>query len=269
MRAAAPGPAAWEAISDAQVTFRARRGFVARRRSADPCSARRACARAQGALTRLGASTSKAATCRSGPATISTATPTTPGSARNPIPADRTSWGLWTVLGEESSGSFAPSSKTPARQRPDQPAGRRLLREPIWTRPGSRRAAPRRSALISTGSPRSRNRDELMRLFATPGYPSPIGIGIIPDPADPTRYIAFASQAGLGMPNRDYYLREGEQYERYRAAYRDYVVTMHAARRHRGCPRRRPTRSSRSNGASPRRIGRPSAAATSSRSTIR
>ena len=29
------------------------------------------------------------------------------------------------------------------------------------------------------------------------------------------------------MPNRDYYLREGEQYDRYRAAYRDYVVSLH------------------------------------------
>ena len=28
------------------------------------------------------------------------------------------------------------------------------------------------------------------------------------------------------MPNRDYYLREGAQYDRYRAAYRDYVVTL-------------------------------------------
>ena len=34
------------------------------------------------------------------------------------------------------------------------------------------------------------------------------------------------ARRGLGMPNRDYYLREGEQYDRYRAAYRDYIVTL-------------------------------------------
>jgi len=71
------------------------------------------------------------------------------------------------------------------------------------------------------------NREQLLRLFATPGYPAPVGIGILPDPADPSRYTAAAGQAGLGMPNRDYYLREGEQYDRYRAAYRDYIVTLH------------------------------------------
>ena len=71
------------------------------------------------------------------------------------------------------------------------------------------------------------NREQLLRLFATPGYPAPVGIGILPDPADPSRYTAAAGQGGLGMPNRDYYLREGEQYDRYRAAYRDYVVTLH------------------------------------------
>jgi endothelin-converting enzyme/putative endopeptidase len=71
------------------------------------------------------------------------------------------------------------------------------------------------------------DRAGLLRLFATPGYPAPLGIGILPDPADTSRYTAFASQAGLGMPNRDYYLREGAEYDRYRAAYRDYIVTLH------------------------------------------
>ena len=72
----------------------------------------------------------------------------------------------------------------------------------------------------------ARTRDDLVRLFATPGFPSPVGVGITPNPADPTRYVAGAVQGGLGMPNRDYYLNEGEQFDRYRAAYRDYVVTV-------------------------------------------
>ena len=55
---------------------------------------------------------------------------------------------------------------------------------------------------------------------------SPVGVGILPDPADPTRYIAAAGQGGLGLPNRDYYLLEGEKYDAIRAAYRAYVVKM-------------------------------------------
>jgi endothelin-converting enzyme/putative endopeptidase len=72
-----------------------------------------------------------------------------------------------------------------------------------------------------------KTRSELIRLFATQGYTAPVGVGILPDPADPTRYIAAAGQGGLGLPNRDYYLLTGEKYDAIRAAYRAYIVQMH------------------------------------------
>ncbi|OYW22244.1 M13 family metallopeptidase [Sphingomonas sp. 32-62-10] len=66
---------------------------------------------------------------------------------------------------------------------------------------------------------------DLQTMFATVGYQSPVGIGIIPDLADPTRYTAATGQAGLGMP-RDYYLLEGDKYVAYRKAYRAYIQKM-------------------------------------------
>jgi putative endopeptidase len=66
----------------------------------------------------------------------------------------------------------------------------------------------------------------LLDLFATVGYPSPIGIAIFPDLSDPTRYGVYAGQAGLGMPNRDYYLLEGAKYDTYRTAYRAYLTKI-------------------------------------------
>jgi endothelin-converting enzyme/putative endopeptidase len=71
-----------------------------------------------------------------------------------------------------------------------------------------------------------KTRSALIGLFATQGYTAPVGVGILPDPADPTRYIAAAGQGGLGLPNRDYYLLTGEKYDAIRAAYRAYVVQM-------------------------------------------
>jgi endothelin-converting enzyme/putative endopeptidase len=71
-----------------------------------------------------------------------------------------------------------------------------------------------------------KTRGELVDLFAEPGYDSPVGIFIYPDLKDPTRYSAYASQSGLGMPNRDYYLLKGEKYDAYRKAYRDYLVDI-------------------------------------------
>jgi endothelin-converting enzyme/putative endopeptidase len=72
-----------------------------------------------------------------------------------------------------------------------------------------------------------RSRGDLVALFATPGYIAPVGVGITPDPSDPTRYVAAAGQGGLGMPNRDYYLKEGAEYDRYRSAYRDFIIELH------------------------------------------
>ena len=63
-------------------------------------------------------------------------------------------------------------------------------------------------------------------MFGTVGYASPVGVGILPDPANPTRYIVAAGQDGLGMPNRDYYLKEGAEYDKFRAAYRDYLIKI-------------------------------------------
>ena len=71
-----------------------------------------------------------------------------------------------------------------------------------------------------------KNRRELVDLFAEPGFPSPVGISIVSDLKNPTRYAAYAGQGGLGMPNRDYYLLKGEKYDAYRKAYRDYVVQI-------------------------------------------
>jgi endothelin-converting enzyme/putative endopeptidase len=67
---------------------------------------------------------------------------------------------------------------------------------------------------------------DLLKLFAETGYMSPIGVDIGPDLADPTKYTVFAGQDGLGMPNRDYYLREGAKYDAFRTAYKAYVAKV-------------------------------------------
>jgi endothelin-converting enzyme/putative endopeptidase len=67
--------------------------------------------------------------------------------------------------------------------------------------------------------------DDLQTLFATIGYASPVGIGIIPSLADPTHYTAVVEQDGLGMA-RDNYLLPGAKYDAFRKAYRAYIQQM-------------------------------------------
>src|SRR5438270_2461931 len=71
-----------------------------------------------------------------------------------------------------------------------------------------------------------RTRDALVDLFGTVGYESPVGIFIESDPKQPSRYAVFATQSGLGMPGRDYYLLPGAKYDAFRSAYRNYITKI-------------------------------------------
>jgi endothelin-converting enzyme/putative endopeptidase len=146
--------------------------------------------------------------------------------AANPIPADRQAWGVGTVLSEDVEAQLRAIVET--ANRGSDPVSRQVAAMyASWMDEAGIEA--RGAAVLTPYLGRIaavRSRDDLVTLFATPGYPAPIGVGITPNPADPTRYVAGTAQGGLGMPNRDYYLREGAQFDTYRAAYRTYVTTM-------------------------------------------
>src|SRR3982750_1960170 len=71
-----------------------------------------------------------------------------------------------------------------------------------------------------------KTRGELVDLFAEPGFDAPVDVLIYPDFKNPARYAAYATQSGLGLPNRDYYLLKGAKYDAYRKAYRGYIVQV-------------------------------------------
>ena len=72
----------------------------------------------------------------------------------------------------------------------------------------------------------ARTKAVLIKLIGNIEYASPIGLYISPDPADPTKYVVNISQAGLGMPVRDYYLGKSEKFDAYREAYKTYVTKI-------------------------------------------
>ncbi|MEP7130054.1 MAG: M13 family metallopeptidase [Sphingomicrobium sp.] len=72
----------------------------------------------------------------------------------------------------------------------------------------------------------AKTRADLLAMFVKPGIASPVDLDIDADFKDPTRYSAFASQATLGMPSREYYLDDSAKMKSHRAAYRDYIVTI-------------------------------------------
>ena len=55
---------------------------------------------------------------------------------------------------------------------------------------------------------------------------TPVDLQVTQDFKDPTTYSPLTWQGGLGMPDRDYYLKAGERFDKARAAYLAYVTKL-------------------------------------------
>ena len=87
---------------------------------------------------------------------------------------------------------------------------------------GARPIAPELAALR-----KARTRDDLTALMGTAAfsnYTALLGLGIGDDAKDPTRYAVYAGTGGLGLPDRDYYLKP--EFAEKKAAYEAYVAKM-------------------------------------------
>jgi putative endopeptidase len=85
-------------------------------------------------------------------------------------------------------------------------------------------SAPLKPYLAQINSAKSRA--QLLSLFVTPGFASPINIGPGPNFKNPDAYAVFSGQTRLGMPSREYYLEDNAKMQAHRAAYRDYIITI-------------------------------------------
>ncbi len=58
------------------------------------------------------------------------------------------------------------------------------------------------------------------------GISVPIGVYVYPDGRNSTHNVAYLTQDGLGMPNRDYYLKTEEAYVNFRTKYAEYLAKL-------------------------------------------
>ncbi|MDH3925181.1 MAG: M13 family metallopeptidase, partial [Xanthomonadales bacterium] len=71
--------------------------------------------------------------------------------------------------------------------------------------------------------------DELFRSFSTLGMygvNSPIGGGIFSDLKDPDTNVVYLVESGITLPDRDYYLKDDEQFVKGRELFRAYVQRL-------------------------------------------
>lgn len=69
-------------------------------------------------------------------------------------------------------------------------------------------------------------REDLAKIFAAPGYSSPVAGWVDVDSKDTDNYIFYLTQGGLGLPDRDMYLDDTEKNLEYRKAYKDYLALL-------------------------------------------
>jgi putative endopeptidase len=76
-----------------------------------------------------------------------------------------------------------------------------------------------------------KNRKDLVALMGewAPFVDLPLGLGVGPDARDPTVYSASAGQGGLGLGERDYYLKKDDRFAKARKAYVEYMRKLLAA----------------------------------------
>lgn len=152
---------------------------------------------------------------------------------RTEIPADKTSWGSFTLLREESDrhqreiveelagrADLAPGSE--ARKIGD--LYRSLMDEARIESLGKAPIQPLLDRIDAIAGP-----SVLVRAFAEmqkAGGAAPLAQFVNVDSDDSQRYAVYLSQSGLGLPNRNYYLQEGEKFDAIRGRYPAYIARM-------------------------------------------
>lgn len=148
----------------------------------------------------------------------------------NPLPAEFSRIGAFTLLGEKSTADVKAimdelGAKDPASLSGDErrilDAYRTFLDTDAIEAAGLAPAQPYLDAIKG-----ARTLDDLAKLWAEPGYASPIGGAVSVDAKQPDRHVAYVGFGGLGMPDRDYYLDTSEKGAAIQDAYKSYLVFL-------------------------------------------
>jgi predicted metalloendopeptidase len=149
------------------------------------------------------------------------------------IPADRSSLGSFALLDEQSNAAMRAIIEQAAAS-PNRRPGSELQKvgdlylsymDTAAVEAAGIRPVQGQLARVAALSDR-RQLPELFAALARTGVQTPFGFNVRQDPRVATRYIAGVSQGGLGLADRDYYLKQDSSFRETRAAYHRYVETL-------------------------------------------
>lgn len=152
---------------------------------------------------------------------------------KNPVPAAYSSWGTFNELEDRNNQRLLDIAKASAASAdakpgsPEQQVGQFFRAamdletiETLGTTPIDADLAEIAQIQDAAGIVATVQR------FHASGAPMLFGLGVRQDLKDNTRIIAYAFQGGIGLPNRDFYLRDDEASLKQLDAYREHIAKM-------------------------------------------
>lgn len=146
------------------------------------------------------------------------------------IPADRTRWGSFDILGEEAEARV----KLLVESLPVGPA-----EDSVAAKVGEfYRAYTDTAAIESAGLgpvepdfqriENAHSLQDIASVMASPDMPAqaPVGFFVSVDQKNPDRYVVYLTQSGLGLPDREYYVSHDEQFTEIRSQYQEHIARM-------------------------------------------
>ncbi len=143
-----------------------------------------------------------------------------------PIPADRSSYGMFHVL-QDLSLERTRTILDAATAKPGDKVGdfyASFMDEAAVNAKGAGPVKPMLAALKTT-TDKTALVTQIAKLQRQ-GVGGLVGVGVQQDDKDPTTYVVGFGQSGLGLPDRDYYLKDDAKLAAVRTAYQAYLAQM-------------------------------------------
>jgi len=145
------------------------------------------------------------------------------------IPEDRASYGIFTTLDEVSQQRVREiieqaAASQPAAGSPEQKIGdyyASFMDEAGIEAAGLAPLQPDLDRIKAAAS-----KKDIAVLFGAPGYQSTFSVSLPPDLKNPNIYTVGVGQAGLGLPDRDFYIKDDAQLKEIRTKYEAYISQM-------------------------------------------
>lgn len=147
---------------------------------------------------------------------------------KNPIPADRARWGTFDALREESDVNVRKILDEEAKKKLEKGSTAQKVTDMyaayLDTAAIDKKGfAPAKKLLDAIAA--AKTTDDIAKLMGRSDLPckAPIGLGVTLDQKNPDRYVVAVTQSGLGLPEREYYLKTDKQFTEIREKYEAHI----------------------------------------------